>query len=191
MSIAALIRQMADAGAPIDAILIAVEAIEASQAAIEAKRAADRERKKRQRERDKTVTVTGQDRDCHSDIAEKSPPFSPPNDIYLTPPTIPPSSKSGARKGSRLPDDWQPKPLPSELAAAVDRWGQGEVEKQLSMFRDWAASATGSNAVKKCWDAAWRNWLRRVDGERPQKSSNGRGASMRDIGEEVRKLYGY
>src|SRR5215207_4678798 len=66
MSIAALIRRMSDAGAPPEAIAIAVEAIEDAQSGLAAKRAKDAERKARQR----AGTVTGQSRDSHGTNAE-------------------------------------------------------------------------------------------------------------------------
>lgn len=182
VSIAALIRQMTEAGAPIGAVLIAVEAIEASQAALEAveqekaaKRAKDAARKREARNPDSPRNVHGQSTDEARNVQE-TPPLSPPNDIYSNPPHTPPLQKSGARKGSRLSDDWQPKPLPADLAAAVAKWPDGEVAKHLAMFRDWAASAPGSKGVKSDWDAAWRNWLRRVDGERPRNTSQPRQA---------------
>lgn len=74
MSIAALIRRMADAGATPEAIAIAVEAIEAEQGRASDKRAAAAARKARQRERDSHGTVTGQGGDSHD---AKSPPFAP------------------------------------------------------------------------------------------------------------------
>lgn len=134
-------------------------------------RSAAAERQARYRERKRTEAEAC---DVTSDVTRdasqrnETPPLSPPNDIYSNPPLSPPLQKSGARKGSRLPDDWKPKPLPADLAAAVGKWPEGEVAKQEAMFRDWAASASGSKGIKSDWDAAWRNWLRRVDGERPR-----------------------
>ena len=65
MNLGELIRRMAEAGAPPEAIAIAVEAVETTRAIaaaeIEARRANDRERK--QRSRDGHVTVTGLSRD--------------------------------------------------------------------------------------------------------------------------------
>jgi hypothetical protein len=63
MSLAALIRSMAEAGAPSEAIALAVEAIEAREAEAERPRRLARERKRRQRERDCHAAVTGQERD--------------------------------------------------------------------------------------------------------------------------------
>jgi hypothetical protein len=130
-----------------------------------------------------------------------SPPkmtTQPPNDVHPTPerrspePSITIIEPSKINRGCRLPDDWFPKPLPSKLAAAVAGWPDGLLEQELDMFRDWAASASGAKGVKSNWDAAWRNWLRRVDPRKSARGFNGqsRGASMRDIGDEVRRLYG-
>lgn len=72
MSIGELIRAMSAAGAPAEAIALAVDAIEAVEAKVDATRAAARDRKRRQRAReaaegehsaaarDRSVTVTGQ-----------------------------------------------------------------------------------------------------------------------------------
>lgn len=90
MSIAALIRRMADAGAPVEAIALAVEAIEAGEAADKERRAKAAERKARQRakERDSHGTVTGQSCDVPlSPLVPPSlspeplnpPPYNPPN----------------------------------------------------------------------------------------------------------------
>lgn len=163
------IRILIAKGLTAEDILEVAETLEASKA-----RSSAAERQARYRERKKAEAETC---DVTSDVTrdashrDGTPPLSPPNDIYSNPPLNPPSSKSAARKGSRLPDDWKPKPLPAELAAAVAKWPEGEVAKQLAMFRDWAASASGSKAIKSDWDAAWRNWLRRVDGERPRSTA--------------------
>lgn len=80
MSIADLIRRMSSAGAPAEAIAIAVEAIEAEQDKLAERRAKAAERKARQRnkERDSHATVTGHDRDKVSPKKETSP--TPPKE---------------------------------------------------------------------------------------------------------------
>jgi hypothetical protein len=76
MSISSLIRRMTDAGAPPEAIAIAVEEIEAIQAALDARRSADRDRKREQRRRLKSADVTGQSDDSHGTVTGQSgPPF--------------------------------------------------------------------------------------------------------------------
>jgi len=51
------------------------------------------------------------------------------------------------------------------IGEAVKSWPDGAVDRELGRFRDWAASATGPNAVKSDWQAAWRNWLRKAEDE--------------------------
>lgn len=98
MRLAALIRNMAEAGATPEAIAIAVEAIEAVEAKAEAGRAAARERKRRQRERDGHGTVTGHDRDSHA--APRPLPSSPQTPQQPTP--TPGEITTPARKGPDL-----------------------------------------------------------------------------------------
>jgi hypothetical protein len=99
MSIAALVRNMAAAGATPDLIAMAVEAVENAGAAIEQQRAAARSRKQRQRERerDSHVTVTGQSQD----ETPAPSPFLPP-DPQLTP-IHTPVENTRTRKGLAWP----------------------------------------------------------------------------------------
>ena len=101
MSLTALMKRMADAGAPIEAIIMACEAVEAEQVkqADERAKAAERKRRQRDRDRDMTVTVTGQSQD----IAESTPALSPPNENNLTPPIPTPEYIPPARKGTDFP----------------------------------------------------------------------------------------
>lgn len=100
MSIAALIRRMADAGASPEAIAIAVEAIEEEQAKDAERRAKNAERKARQRagqSRDSHATVTGRGEDNTSPKKETSP--TPPKE-KTTP------SSSGDKSPSRCESDF-------------------------------------------------------------------------------------
>jgi len=54
-----------------------------------------------------------------------------------------------AGRATRLSSDWVPKEFREEAA-------------ELEKFKDWARSAPGQKGVKADWDAAWRNWVRRV-----------------------------
>lgn len=86
MKMSDLIEQMAEAGAPLEAIILAVRAVEGAGAEVEQRRAGDRERKRRQRDksRDGHGTVTGQSRD--------KPPVSFPETKTVSP--TPPSEKT-------------------------------------------------------------------------------------------------
>jgi hypothetical protein len=119
-------------------------------------------------ERDNDVpengTTAGQQRDKEEEV-NKSLPNGRDN-----------NTRGRAREGTRLPDDWEPKPLTEPLESTVAAWPVGAIERELAKFRDWAASANGPNALKKNWDAAWRNWLRRreEDGRCEGRSSGGK-----------------
>lgn len=159
-----LLARLIAAGTPAD--LVAEVALElaraqAAQEAIERRRANDRERSTRRhvKSRDNTGdNVTQRDKPSLS---------RPPNENNSNPPTHthPEITTPRARMGHRLPADWQPQPLTGDLGKAVAAWPAGAIERELARFRDWAASATGPNATKSDWQAAWRNWLRRAEDE--------------------------
>lgn len=115
LKVSELMQAMADAGAPMEAILIAVRAIEAAQDCIEQKRAVERDRKRRQRERDNHGTVTGQSQD-----SPVPPPLSrPPNENNSNPPThTPPDVTTRARKADPFPKpEWCSEQIWNDLKA--------------------------------------------------------------------------
>jgi hypothetical protein len=159
---------MTEAGAPPEAIALAVEEIEALQEIVDARRSADRDRKRAQRERQKAADVTGQSGTCHNVVPlrvspdkEKSP--TPPKEINPIP------CASRARGFHRLPEGWRPtKPYPPQLQAKLDQWPPGALEDQIACLKRWAANAPDQNGKgrKLDWDKALWNWLLRVDDER-------------------------
>jgi uncharacterized protein YdaU (DUF1376 family) len=58
------------------------------------------------------------------------------------------------RRGTRIPADWFPSADGVRFAEGLD-----VPQSEVSRFRDHWLSAT-KNAVKKDWQAAWRNWCR-------------------------------
>lgn len=117
--------------------------------------------------------------------AKSAPPqktAQTPADSAPKPPRTTNTNTRGAG-AMRLPPDWQPKPLPADVAEGVACWKAGAIEREMARFRDWAASAPGSKGVKSDWDATWRNWLRRKIDEGP---SNDRKSSSHD---EIRNPY--
>ncbi len=50
-------------------------------------------------------------------------------------------------------------------------------EKETAKFIDHFRAASGANAVKKDWIAAWRNWIRRAEKDYPQPLGSSRAAS--------------
>lgn len=157
VSVSGLIRRMTEAGAPPEAIALAVEEIEAIQASLDARRSADRDRKRAQREREKFADVTG-----HSNVVTLHP--SPDKEAPQTPKEINPipCARSRARAKHPLPANWQAAPLKIDGQAGliVARKPAGWIERQLSKFKDHALQ---NRRLCADWDAAWRNWIKQAD----------------------------
>lgn len=115
MSLAALARQLADAGTPIEGIILALEAVEQREraAAVKREQAAARKRAQRDRERDGSVTVTRQSQDSHE--TTPAPNKSPPDPQKLTP-TPAPTHETRAREAFPKPD-WADGQVWSDLLA--------------------------------------------------------------------------
>jgi len=153
VSIADLIRKMAEAGATPEAIALAVEAIESKNADVERRREVERERKRRQRagqSRDSHGTVTVASEDKPSPDKEKSP--TPPKEINPTRET---------KLARRLPDDWV-------LPASWGKWALDEgyseaiIRLEADKFADFWHAKGGKDAKKLDWEKTWRNWIRNV-----------------------------
>lgn len=93
---------------------------------------------------------------------------APPNDPGQKPPQNPPPSSSssssasaGKGRGSRLPPDWDPGETGMAFAAQQGL-ANGRAHAELEKFRDHWSAATGQNASKADWQAAWRNWVRKA-----------------------------
>lgn len=74
-------------------------------------------------------------------------------------------------RGTRLPPDWHP-------SDALLTWTQDEcpaldVSIEAAKFRDYWHARAGPGGVKLDWDATWRNWARRADGD-GRRGTNGR-----------------
>jgi len=62
-------------------------------------------------------------------------------------------------RGTRLPEDWKPKPEDIEAARAA----LGEnARREFQKFRDHWRAQPGQRGVKVDWDATWRNWVRKA-----------------------------
>jgi hypothetical protein len=62
------------------------------------------------------------------------------------------------REGERLPEDFSPTQKSWDIMA--EHFPQVDLKLETHSFKDYWFSATGTNATKKDWDAAWRNWIR-------------------------------
>jgi hypothetical protein len=173
LSLATLIRRMSEAGAPPEAIALAIEEIEALQACVDARRAADRDRKREQRERQKSADVTGQSEDCPETVTDKTSPLTPPlkrppDPQKITPPISPQLTKECARKAVRLGRDWQPDPIVGKAAEMIAAWQPGELERELAKFKNYWLAKGGKDAAKLNWQRTWINWLISADERKPR-----------------------
>jgi hypothetical protein len=69
-----------------------------------------------------------------------------------------PRATADARKGTRLPEDWQP----SErcIAYALDRGiSRARISIEAEKFRNYWIAKSGRDATKRDWSATWRNWI--------------------------------
>lgn len=141
---------MVAAGAPVEAILAAIETDQRSEIArVQARRLADSERQRRHRE-SRGQTVTARD-GCDVNLSLTS---------SLSSSNTSENKKEEGRKkvrGARvsktlLPTDWEPKP--SHYAKA-DR---AFVERKADDLRDWAR---GKGVMRVDWDATFNGFLRR------------------------------
>lgn len=191
-----MMQAMADAGAPLEAILIAVRALEAKDGELarrerEAaeKRAKDAARKREERasarlSTDCPRTVQGRGADP---LPDKVSPHTPLQiNPSPSPPYSPPSSRSrSAKQGSRLPDDFR---MPEDWitwAMSKRGWSRAEAVEEGECFaRYWQAKA-GRDACKTDWLKTWQNWAtnsRRPSGQGPP----GNVSDFRRIAEEAR-----
>lgn len=184
MSIALLMQQLRDAGAPMEAIMIAVAAVEAVEAkhrdAEEARKADQRERTARCRakSRDGNVTVTSQQRDP----APKDNNQTPTQPISPTDPdgSVAPKGARTARKprNRALPVDWQPgersERVRDELGRSVE-W----MHRTAAAMRTWAES---KGELRADWDATHDGWMRREasrEGDQPPPRPSARAGPAR------------
>lgn len=121
MKASELMQALADAGAPMEAILIAVRALEEKDAELGRKRAIERDRKRRQRakEQDTDGTVTGQSRDTDGTVTDTPSLSLPPNENNSNPPThTHPDVTTRARKADPFPrPDWCSEQIWNDLKA--------------------------------------------------------------------------
>lgn len=152
MTVAELIRKMAEAGAPTEAIAIAVEAIEARDGQMAERRAAERDRKRRQRAAQAEArpgTVPGQSGDKTLPPKERSP--EPPKEITPNPGSL----RLEQSRPRRLPADF----LPDLRFAAEKGLSEAQAAVEAAKFRNYWNAKAGSDAAKLDWQATWRNWV--------------------------------
>lgn len=95
--------------------------------------------------------------------------------LSIIDPSVDPSrNRQGAReraaRATRIPDDFA-------VTAEMVEWARLEVphvdgRRETEKFVDYWRAASGSNARKNDWPAAWRNWMRKADEQLPRHGPN-------------------
>lgn len=124
----------------------------------------------------------------HQKVEKKSSPRHPLYEESLrTPRLLPDSSPSssgsslgregkGREKEGNKKEEARASRLPTEWSLTAERRQIAETEKldadrTFSKFRDHWLAASGANARKRDWDAAWRNWCRNETDRKPLNGS--------------------
>lgn len=91
-------------------------------------------------------------------LVPPSLPPTPPNITPLNPPTTDETASAGpkAKRGRRLPDDWQPDDADRAFAAAHGL-NPEEIDRGAFEFRNYWTSRAGREACKVNWSRTWQN----------------------------------
>lgn len=153
----AVFEAMVAEGASAQVLLSALKVMLAD----EQKRLADRRAKDAARQRRKRVTRShAESRGLVRDPPSLSPLDSKtlnPSDLQILESTMTLSEKK-AKRGSRLPPDWQPSDSDRSFALACGL----DPDKTVAEFRDYWVAVPGSRGVKLDWSATWRNRCRTI-----------------------------
>jgi hypothetical protein len=79
-------------------------------------------------------------------------------------------SKPDGRRGTRLPEGF-------EVTESMKAWAREHAplanRTDHETFIDHWRGQSGQRAVKRDWEATWRNWMRRVQDNRSSRNGNG------------------
>jgi hypothetical protein len=169
--IATAVKHLMAAGVTGDALLAAIEDIEA-QLANEPKprsagaiRQARYEERKRQKASEMTKTDVSDENDA-SDTAEKTEasyrvtPVSPKGD------TAPTGAKRN--RGMKIGEDWAPPSLSElgpEFRTLAEQWTDASYRTEAAAFRSYWLAETGVKASKSNWKRAWENRIAQIHGK--------------------------
>ena len=103
--------------------------------------------------------------DASISITIKNPPPDPNGSA--------PPRGDGQKKGTRIPDDFEPDDKLISFATIECGLTESEVRWHTNKFIDYWRAATGQKGVKRDWPATWRNWMR-TESERKPNVQNAR-----------------
>lgn len=177
----AFLRDLIDAGMPLDMAMMAAEKFEEAPPVLELSRGAVRTRKWREKKEADTVTGVTERHEASPNVTDvTSVTVSPVPSVSPTPPSTTlnplPSEPKGSSgkttrvregrsvKSRRCPNAWMPSD--TDLAVAKrEGFTPGEIDRELAKIRDYEFRDTHSD-----WSAVFRNWMRRAAETRTRQS---------------------
>jgi hypothetical protein len=76
-------------------------------------------------------------------------------------PKLDDANASSAKRGTRLPNDWQPNcDYPANVHNLISQWPPGRADRELDQFRGYWSTLPGAKATKLDWDKTWHNRIR-------------------------------
>ena len=92
----------------------------------------------------------------------KIPSIDSPKVLELFPESLPKTAaRARAKTGTRLAEDWVPEVDDTGRVAHECNLSPMMVAREFEKFRDYWLAKAGPNAIKRDWQATWRNWLRK------------------------------
>lgn len=116
-----------------------------------------------------------------SDLLGTTPPenHTNPGDASAPPPPAadpePAQPKSKSKKGTRLPEDWEPSARLLEWA--ITGAPLVDVKVETENFRDHWLSVSGQRGVMLDWDRTWQKWMRKEQAFREEREQRRRTAA--------------
>lgn len=167
-----LMKKMLAAGAPMEAVMIAVEAIETvtlqkREDELQRKEAI-RQRVKKHRENKRTVTLPKRYGNVSDEFEFSAPTLSKKVDSIDEEKVVQKVSREVVARvnGTRLTEDW--KPSPEDLDTAKKYLTHPQIPTEVTKFRNYWTSASGKGATKRNWQRTWENWCIRAGESSPR-----------------------
>ncbi|KAF1005452.1 MAG: hypothetical protein GAK28_03204 [Luteibacter sp.] len=98
----------------------------------------------------------------------------------------PPTDDDPPKRGTRLPNDWQPSP--ELIAWARTDHPQVNLRIEVPKFRDYWHAKAGKDAAKRDWSGTFRNWIRTAAERAPRQGFTTHGDAPRQRQELTREM---
>lgn len=152
------------------------EEIATASAQAETNRRIAAEREARRRPRTDNESSNGSSNESSNEACTKGSP-TPTGSVNLSRLQTPDSrhqtpilgKESRETRATRLSDDW----VLDDARRTVAKTERLDPERTYQKFTDYWRAASGANARKRDWDAAWRNWCRNEADRKPAAKLNG------------------